>query len=281
MLWVIGFIVALMIVGRLFGGKAVLAGCGLTALALVGVVLFGGYSVLRSISGSEQEAPTAATTITPLDKITPDDVFGTKLSPPLAATAGPCTNGDVDFEPNGGTKCVPHTDDESDAGPVFADTCAMTVGLGTKQEWCDDSAQMRKDIGVDDEAGHQRARSAVCSDTLRGRFIRAIWEEKPINADSADFRAGNFMSLAASCFSFFNDKQQSAAAWRWRAAEGVIASYSAQWNDNEGRSEAHQTGWTQANDLLTSSLNHASLLSPSDVSVVRQRLQVVKAQLIR
>jgi len=80
---------------------------------------------------------------------------------------------------------------------------------------------------------------------------------------------------------FLNENGESAAAWRWRAVDGVITSYSAQWNDDAGRTESHQTEWSQANDLLTSSLSHASLLPPSDVTVVRQRLQVVNAQLGR
>jgi hypothetical protein len=281
MLWVIGFIVALFILGRLFGVKAVLAGCGLTALALIGLLIFGGYSVLRSMSGSEQEVATAPTTITPIDKITPDDVFGTKSSSPLAATVSPCRGGDIEFEPNGNTKCVPHADDAPAAGPAFSDTCSQMVALGTKQEWCEDTVQVRKNIGVDDEAGHQRANSAVCTDELRGRFIRAIWAERPVNADFAEFRAGTFMSLAELCFSFLSEKQRSAAAWRWRAADGVIASYAAEWSSNEGRSEPDQSDWSQAETLLTGSMSHARFLPPSDVSVVRQRLQVVNAKLGR
>lgn len=281
MLWVLALIVALIILGRLFGAKAVVAGCGVTAVAVVGLVLFGGYSVIRSITGSEQPSPTVAMTITPVDKITPDDVFATKATPRPVATVGSCTNGDVEFQPNGSTKCVRRTADTSDAGPTFADTCVMMVNYGTKQAWCDDEVQDRKDLGVDDAEGHLRARSVICTDSVRGRFIRAIWDERPINTDFADFRAGDFMSVADACFAFLNENGKSAAAWRWRAADGVIASYSAQWNDDAGRTESHQTEWSQANDLLTSSLSHASLLPPSDVTVVRQRLQVVKAQLGR
>ncbi len=154
MIWLIGFVVVLLVLGRLFGAKAVLAGCGVAAVAVVGLIVFGGYEVVHNVFGGEQDVATRSSTPEPADRYTPGPALHVATSPPTESSMHVTQQGSsVEFGETPPSRRV----FENHATIVGSSSQSWTYFYKTKSAWCNALDVMAEDVA----SGHSEPRDLL------------------------------------------------------------------------------------------------------------------------